>query len=533
MAIQRGINTGRNQPCPCGSGKRFKQCHGTLSDHAPAEAPDTGMPTDLKREMALEVQRKQQQVSGNPIISGTFKDHQFIAVGNVVHWGKWNTVIDFLSDYIKKVLGAEWGNAEIAKPLADRHPVMQWYDAICRHQLEVQEVEKPTRDGPTTGAIAAYFELAYNLYLLDHNAELQKRLIIRLKNPGQFRDACYEALSGAAFVLAGFTLELENEQEDATHCDFTAIHKISGNKYSVEAKTRAPNAPTADVGEQLSEALAKKANFQRLVMIDTNLPTGPNHQLEAWRHEVIEGLRGREATLTVHDAPAPSAYVLVTNSPYSYALDPIHPARWALVDGFKIPDFGFEAKSASLLEAFKTLRKHRDVLSVFEAIRGYQLPVTFDGEWREFARSVDSPRFVIGEKFDLSEVAPGMTAELEQAVVATDGRTVHLVMKMASEHRNVYTNTFTDAEAAAYKLNPATFFGTESTARGAISTPMDMFEFFYMGYRNTPRSRVMEFLSGAPDIEALSLLSDDDLRLTYCERSVWGSGVFNEDGSKR
>jgi preprotein translocase subunit SecA len=23
-------NTGRNQPCPCGSGKKFKHCHGAL-----------------------------------------------------------------------------------------------------------------------------------------------------------------------------------------------------------------------------------------------------------------------------------------------------------------------------------------------------------------------------------------------------------------------------------------------------------------------------------------------------------------------
>jgi len=27
----RGEKTGRNDPCPCGSGKKFKQCHGKLS----------------------------------------------------------------------------------------------------------------------------------------------------------------------------------------------------------------------------------------------------------------------------------------------------------------------------------------------------------------------------------------------------------------------------------------------------------------------------------------------------------------------
>jgi preprotein translocase subunit SecA len=26
-----GMKVGRNDPCPCGSGKKFKQCHGRLA----------------------------------------------------------------------------------------------------------------------------------------------------------------------------------------------------------------------------------------------------------------------------------------------------------------------------------------------------------------------------------------------------------------------------------------------------------------------------------------------------------------------
>jgi len=28
--IRRPIKVGRNQPCPCGSGKKFKHCHGAI-----------------------------------------------------------------------------------------------------------------------------------------------------------------------------------------------------------------------------------------------------------------------------------------------------------------------------------------------------------------------------------------------------------------------------------------------------------------------------------------------------------------------
>ncbi|MDZ7651173.1 MAG: SEC-C metal-binding domain-containing protein [Burkholderiaceae bacterium] len=32
MAVRRfGDKIGRNDPCPCGSGKKYKQCHGKLS----------------------------------------------------------------------------------------------------------------------------------------------------------------------------------------------------------------------------------------------------------------------------------------------------------------------------------------------------------------------------------------------------------------------------------------------------------------------------------------------------------------------
>jgi len=29
--IREGVKVGRNDPCPCGSGKKYKQCHGILS----------------------------------------------------------------------------------------------------------------------------------------------------------------------------------------------------------------------------------------------------------------------------------------------------------------------------------------------------------------------------------------------------------------------------------------------------------------------------------------------------------------------
>ena len=31
VGVPEGIRVGRNDPCPCGSGKKYKQCHGKLA----------------------------------------------------------------------------------------------------------------------------------------------------------------------------------------------------------------------------------------------------------------------------------------------------------------------------------------------------------------------------------------------------------------------------------------------------------------------------------------------------------------------
>ena len=31
MSVSMGVKVGRNDPCPCGSGKKYKACHGKLA----------------------------------------------------------------------------------------------------------------------------------------------------------------------------------------------------------------------------------------------------------------------------------------------------------------------------------------------------------------------------------------------------------------------------------------------------------------------------------------------------------------------
>jgi hypothetical protein len=171
------MKIGRNHPCPCNSGRKYKHCHGSVIAGGDRLLSDTEMRRVLERHRADERIREEQQGLGKPIISFKANDHQFVAVGNEIHFSKsWKTFPDFLAHYIGGVLDRARGNAELAKPFADRHPVMQWYDTYCRYQQATIKTPGVMAEAPVTGIVACYLGLAYNLYLLAHNVELQKRL---------------------------------------------------------------------------------------------------------------------------------------------------------------------------------------------------------------------------------------------------------------------------------------------------------------------------------------------------------------------
>ena len=230
---------GRNAPCPCGSGKKFKRCHG--KDGATTFFLSEQIKDVLGVQQAKEATRIKQQGLGRPIVSTEFQGHRFVAVKDKLHYSKkWKFFTDFLADYIRLTLGGDWGNAELKKPFEDRHPLMQWYDGYCRYQEQTIKTPGEVHSADIIGVVACYLGVAYALYLLDHNAALQTRLINRLKNPSNFQGAYYELIVASILIRAGFTLTLEDETDPAAkHCEFAAVSKTTGKRYWVEAKMRA------------------------------------------------------------------------------------------------------------------------------------------------------------------------------------------------------------------------------------------------------------------------------------------------------
>lgn len=532
--------TGRNEACPCGSGKKYKKCHGfngssALGKQAMSPRSDDAIKNRFEEMQATELQRQQQQGLGRQIISWVHKDQRF-AVGSRLYYSRaWKTFHDFLISYLPQVMGTEWGNGELQKPFDDRHPIIQWYGWLCDFQKSSITEPGKVHSADMTGAVAAYLSLAYNLYLLAHNVRVQGSLTDRLKDKQQFQGALYETYVAAAFIKAGFEIDFENETDaSTTHCEFTAKHGESGRLYSVEAKARQPGKSHSKISSQLYNALKKKAAHRRVVFIDVNVPeaANPKGSME-WLEEALTSLRGREATLTIEGAPAPEAYVFVTNHPYHYNPQAIDFRKSALAEGFKIPDFKLGTAFPSIRDALAARKKHADMFHLMSSLQEhYDIPSTFDGDIPELAFNNKMPRLKIGQKYaipmsDGTEVVGILTG----GTVAESEGYAWCTYALEDGRAGVARFVLTAEELLAYRRHPDTFFGVHYRQPRSSKTPLEMFDFFYETYKNSSHAQLLDFLESSSDYDQLQHLSQEELAIIYCERSVYSmmrSGSFQD-----
>lgn len=528
---KRKPKVGRNGPCPCGSGKKYKKCHGRGDAGKRAKGAATvadQLKEHLQRIEALQIQRQQQQGLARNIISTEFKGYRIIAVGSTLYYSKsWKTFHDFLVEYPKSVLGREWGTAELKKAPADQHPILQWYVLVCKQQKATIKTPGVIHTAPMTGAVAAYINLAYNLYLLAHNVELQSKLIDRLKNPEQFRGALYETYVAAAFIKAGFRVEFERESDPTrSRCEFTATYPSTGRQFSVEAKSRAPGKATTNISNQLYAALRKKADHARVIFIDVNVPdkSGKDDALP-WLKDALATLRKKEGTLTINGAPAPRAYVFVTNHPFEYSLTTGDFRRGIVSEGFKMSDYRLDAEFSSLRDALSARETHIEMFRLMGSLREhYSIPSTFDGEIPELAFEAGPPRLQIGNQYLVpDEEGNQVVGKLVDATVDKPNMKVIGIYSLESGRSIIATNPMPPEELMAYEAFPDTFFGIHRPQPKKLDDPISMYDWFYETYRHSSRDRLLSFMSSRGDVEALKSMSQKELAQIYCEGLVYAA----------
>ena len=235
---------GRNHPCRCGSGKKYKKCHLAV-DEALARGSSRPIPPEVLAKLRVHAEREneRQRQFGDvrPIIHTDSQEHKIVAVGKTIYWGKWRFFTEFLLHFIEKTFGPDWGQAELKKPLAQRHVVMQWFHAFREFQARHPYGPDGLASGAPDGPAFAYLTLAYDLYLLGDHQQLRKRFVERLKRPEEFQATRYELYVGAVMIRAGFDLEAEDERDSSRpHGEYRATHRRTGEVFVVE--------PRADIG---------------------------------------------------------------------------------------------------------------------------------------------------------------------------------------------------------------------------------------------------------------------------------------------
>jgi hypothetical protein len=541
------VKPGRNQPCPCGSGKKYKHCCGSIVATARLREPVAGPATlpfasAADRQEAQEFIRRRQQGLGRPILAAKLGDHQFVTVGKT-HYrsASWKTFPDFLNDYIRRILDPAWGNAEIAKPLSERHPILQWYDAFCRHQRTYIHTPGVVGNGLVTGVVACYLGLAYSLYLLDHNVELQARLVRRLKNMGNFQGAYYELMVANALIRAGFTLTLEDETDPKSkHCEFAAISCHTGKRYWVEAKMRSvvgllgktrmdggpDGKPLSQLIRHLNAALAKPAADERLIFIDLNAAPQMDDSKPAWVEQAATRLEHYEAHKLATDV---TAYLMITNMPFHRELDrPIAPS--ILPFGLGLPDFN-RPGYYRLAETYRRHQRHIDAHKIGEALAAYpQLPSAFDGRLPSEVFGRGRERIAIGQTYFFDSIGEkGMPATVTTSSVDEVNKQVVVGVTALGGSSYLLAEPMTDEQLAEYKAYPEAYFGKVMQASKKVTTPYELFEFWLESHKHLSREQLLIELARHPNIEALRSMSTEDLLVEYAEGMV---AVLQQSGFK-
>lgn len=540
---------GRNQPCPCGSGKRYKHCHGIIAGGGRFRTSDDVFQQIFREVQAEDAQRKKQQGLGKPIISNEYQGQRSVAVcDHLYHSSNWTTFHDFLREYIFLVLGEPWADEQRKKPVAERHQIVRWFDQAMLNVQAMSAENNGSFFGPMTGAQRAFLNLAYNLYLIAHHAEPEKAeeildsFVRRLKSTrnDDFIGKLFETYASAVFLKAGFKIEYENEKDGSdSHVEFTAMYPKTGRKFAVEVKTRnrkididgpMDEAKRLRVGQKLVKALRKSTDHERIVFIEVNVPDVVGQDYSGtWVESALDQITEAEGFLDRERQHYPPAYVIVTNHAYHNNLEAADVGLEAIADGYRINDFGPRVQVSRFKEHLEILERHKEMLALVDSLKSHShIPITFDGEIPEFTFGEEDeyPRLKIGYEYLVpdgnGDQVPGV---LEQATVMEEWGKAIGTYRLNDGRGVIVSHELTEREMGAWRRYPETFFGQLEERRSEPQDWLELADFLYRSYRNTSKERLLEFMEGHQDIKYLTTLSQEELAIVYCELTAWAAGA--------
>lgn len=349
---------GRNVPCPCGSGAKFKYCHGRGSDIKAPDVVDLAALTQVTHELSVHDGNRGKFGNTRLPKSRLAANKRLVTVGNKVYEIEPHRYpCDFMNDILMDAVGREWGNAELSKPLEQRHSILQWFEALIQFQKA-----HPTGATPAlmNGPVTAWYKLAYDLWILSHHSAIRDELIARLKENKTYQSARYEIVIAATFIRAGFDLVYEREDDNSRkHPEFVATHILTREAVAVEAKSRhrpgilgfqperAANSEIVRPGLSglIRSALQKRPEMPFIVCIDINAPpAGNSPEKHPLYLEATSELSSIEHEFRESGENFPAAFVALTNFPHHFGSpDQPDPPRESILTTYNSARYPFRA----------------------------------------------------------------------------------------------------------------------------------------------------------------------------------------------
>lgn len=243
----------------------------------------------------------------------------------------WKSRYELFRAHLFQKLGKKWFDEEVAKSDEQKHPIMIWYEGICKHMHSLDLSSKNKNSIKHSGYMAAFMILAYDVFCLNNHGYLQDRLIQRLRNTRDFQSARYEIFVFATLIRAGFDLVYEDESDlSIKHVEVVATHRATGQAIAVEARNRQIQgrlgaAQGSDkkfrMSQLISNALKKPYDYPYIIFFDANQPPVQNNPIDSMLYkDIIFRLE------TIDQLYPPPNAIFITNVPHHYG------------DNFKSPD---------------------------------------------------------------------------------------------------------------------------------------------------------------------------------------------------
>jgi hypothetical protein len=265
------------------------------------------------------VMRGPDRLVTRPQIQAILGENKFRAVGKSVYRRpREESFHDFQVHHLLWMLGKNWFDAEMAKPVVDRHVILNWR-AERNEQLRKYQALKNTTgpvQAPLTGGTRALQVLADDIYQLSHALDPPKGVISRLRDIREFQGARYEILTASLLARCGFGIKFI---DDTSKRNPEFMAEKNGERIAVEAKSRRRPGVLNERGSYREDAPAEvrrlydSARGQNpgdcpfLIFIDVNLPLTPDvppmkrewvvEAMQMFSDRHAEGLLNRDTAL--------------------------------------------------------------------------------------------------------------------------------------------------------------------------------------------------------------------------------------------